>query len=393
MKAVILAAGEGTRLRPFTVSEPKVMIPVANKPILEYVVEALVENGITEIVMLVGYKKEKILTYFGNGEEFNADIEYVVQKKQLGTAHALAQAEEKIHGDFIVLPGDNVISKETVAHLLKDKSTRSVLITESDTPSKYGVVSLSNGYVKEIIEKPEKSYSHLISTGIYSFPYEIFDRIRDFMSEQVYDLTSVVQNLENLKGIITEAMWIDAVYPWDLRSVNSTALTNVVDVKNGVIEENVSISGPVYIGEGTVIKSGTHIQGPAVIGSGSEIGPKACILPSTSIGKDSKIYPFALIQNSLLMNTVEVGPHSFIGNSVIGDGVRIGGNFTTYVGDADIKVSSGYNKVSDIGCMIAEDTDIGAGVVMEKGLIVGNDCIIDSGKTVRKNITQGSRVV
>ena len=393
MKAVILAAGEGTRLRPFTVSEPKVMIPVANKPIMEYVIEALVDNGITEIVIIIGYKKERILTYFGTGEDFNANIEYVIQRKQLGTAHALAQAEDKIDDDFLVLPGDNVISKETVAHLLEDKSDHSVLITESDTPSKYGVVSLSNGDVKEIIEKPKESYSHLISTGIYSFTLEIFDHIHELMGDQVYDLTSAVQELESLRGIVTDSTWIDAVYPWDLLSVNSTALSNVVNVKNGVIEENVSISGPVYIGEGTIIKSGTHIQGPAVIGEGSEIGPKACILPSTSIGKDSKISPMAIVQNSLLMNNIEVGPHSFIGNSVIGDGVRIGGNFTTYVRDADIKLRSDYHQVPDIGCMIAEDTEIGAGVVVESGVIIENDCIIGSGKTVRKNVPQESRVV
>ncbi|MGM0405360.1 MAG: bifunctional sugar-1-phosphate nucleotidylyltransferase/acetyltransferase [Thermoplasmatota archaeon] len=393
MKAVILAAGEGTRLRPFTVSEPKVMIPVANKPIMEYVIEALVDNGITDIVIIIGYKKEKILTHFGTGEDFNANIEYVIQRKQLGTAHALAQAEEKIDGDFLVLPGDNVISKETVARLLKDKSDHSVLITESETPSKYGVVSLSNRYVDNIIEKPEKSYSHQISTGIYSFTNEIFDHINELMSDQVYDLTSAVHELKNLKGIITDSTWIDAVYPWDLLSVNATALSNVVNVKNGVIEENVTISGPVYIGEGTIIRSGTHIQGPAVIGEGSEIGPKACILPSTSIGKDSKISPMTFVQNSLLMNNVEVGPHSFVGNTVVGDGVRIGGNFTTYISDTDISLRSEYHHVSDIGCMIAEDTEIGAGVVVEAGVIIENDCIISSGTTVRKNVPQESRVV
>ena len=393
MKAVILAAGEGTRLRPFTVSEPKVMIPVANKPIMEYVIEALVENGINEIVIIIGYKKEKILTHFGTGEDFNADIEYVIQNKQLGTAHALAQAEDKIDDDFLVLPGDNVISKETVAHLLEDKSDHSVLITESDTPSKYGVVSLSNGDVKDIIEKPKESYSHLISTGIYSFTLEIFDHIHELMADQIYDLTSAVQELENLRGIVTDSTWVDAVYPWDLLSVNSIALSKVIDVKNGVIEENVTISGPVYIGEGAIIKSGTHIQGPAMIGEGCEIGPNACILPSTSIGKDSKISPMAIIQNSLLMDNIDVGPHSFIGNSVIGDGVRVGGDFTTYISEADIKLRSEYHPVSDIGCMIAEDTEVGAGVVVEAGVIIENDCMINSGKTIRNNIPQKSRVV
>lgn len=393
MKAVILAAGEGTRLRPFTVSEPKVMIPVANKPILEYVIDALVDNGITDIVMVVGYKKEKILTYFGTGEDFGANIEYVIQKKQLGTAHGLAKAEEKIDDEFIVLPGDNVVSKETVGYLLENRSDYSVLITKSATPSKYGVVYLSNGFVEEIEEKPSISYSHLISTGIYSFQPDIFDHIEEVMAEQVYDLTAAVQEIDGLKGVVTDTMWIDAVYPWDLLEVNSTALTGVVETSNGVIEDDVTLKGPVHIGKGTVIKSGSYIEGPAVIEEGCEIGPNACILPSTSIGKDSKVSPFTVIQNSLLMETIRVGSHSFIGNSVIGDGVRIGNNFTTYVGDTDIKLNLEFHSVENIGCIVGEDSDIGAGVVMETGVIVEDDCTISPGKTVRKNVPHGSRVV
>ena len=111
MKAVILAAGEGMRLRPLTVSEPKVMIPVANRPILEYVVEALVGNDIEDIVIVVGYRKERIMSHFEDGKKFGAKIEYVVQEKQLGNAHALACAKDRLSEDFVVLPGDNIVDK------------------------------------------------------------------------------------------------------------------------------------------------------------------------------------------------------------------------------------------------------------------------------------------
>ena len=105
MKAVILAAGKGTRLDPFTVSQPKVMIDVANRPILEYVVESLVKNAIRDIVMVVGYKKEKIMSHFEDGGDFDAHIEYVTQGKQLGTAHALYAAKDLMDEEFIMLPG------------------------------------------------------------------------------------------------------------------------------------------------------------------------------------------------------------------------------------------------------------------------------------------------
>lgn len=117
MKAVILAAGEGTRLRPFTNSEPKPMIPIANRPILEYAIEALVKNGVTDITMIVGYKKERIMSHFEDGKRWNADIGYIDQKKrvaQAGTAYALSMAKSGVKGDFLVLPGDNIISPSLI---------------------------------------------------------------------------------------------------------------------------------------------------------------------------------------------------------------------------------------------------------------------------------------
>ena len=114
-QAIILAAGEGQRLRPFTVSRPKTMLSIAGKPILQYVVESLAENGIRNIVLVVGYRKEEVFDYMGSGDQFGVGITYVTQKKQLGTAHAMAQAREVAEDEFLVLPGDNLIEAETIA--------------------------------------------------------------------------------------------------------------------------------------------------------------------------------------------------------------------------------------------------------------------------------------
>ena len=138
MKAVILAAGEGRRLRPFTETLPKVMLPVANKPILEYVVDAVKKSGITDIIIVVGYKKEVIMEYFKNYK--GAKITYVEQNKQLGTAHALLQAKKLIKNPFIILSGDNIIDKKSISNLIKDTAKYSILIKENPQPSKYGVV-------------------------------------------------------------------------------------------------------------------------------------------------------------------------------------------------------------------------------------------------------------
>ena len=165
MKAVILAAGEGKRLRPFTETMPKVMLPVANKPVLEYVFDAVKNSGIDEIINVVGYKKEVIMEYFKNYED--VDITYVVQDKQLGTAHALLQAKKYINDPFIVLSGDNIIDQSSISKLIKDKSKHSLLIKEHTHPSKYGVVFVKKSILKEIVEKPKGELGKFISTGIY----------------------------------------------------------------------------------------------------------------------------------------------------------------------------------------------------------------------------------
>ncbi len=401
MKAVILAAGEGTRLRPFTASEPKVMIPVANRPILEYVVRALVENGITEIVMVVGYRRQRIMSYFGDGDDFDAEIEYVIQKKQPpggGTAHALYQAKEKIEDEFLVLPGDNVISSQTISDLLDDMEAYSLLITKSEMPSKYGVVTLEKGRekIKSLIEKPNRSPSHIISTGIYSFPLEIFEYIEEAIEERRYDLPYVVQKAmkdNEVKPIQTEQTWIDAVYPWELLHLNSVALGEVNKKIGGQIEENVVIKGDVKIGKGTRIRAGSFIEGPTIIGEGCDIGPNSCILPSSSIGDNTKIEPLSFVRNSIVMSRAKVGANSTVENSVISEGVITGNNFNTFSDSVRVEAEDGLHHVEKIGVMIAEDAKIGSGVTIEPGIILGNDCEIKSGRTIRENIESGAKAV
>ncbi|MFQ5553384.1 MAG: sugar phosphate nucleotidyltransferase, partial [Thermoplasmata archaeon] len=227
MRAVVLAAGEGTRLGPFTRTEPKVMIPVGNQPIVEYVVQALVENGVRDIVMVVGYRKERIMTHFQDGKEWGAQIEYVTQDKQLGTAHALLQAAPLVKDDFLVLAGDNVIDGRTVEDVLQAGATPAVVITESEEPSKYGVVTLDGNRVQDIVEKPEERIGNLINTGIYQLDPSFLKEAKGQGKKGVFDIPAVLHQLaqkRKLTAIPTEGTWIDAVYPWDLIKVNAVAL-------------------------------------------------------------------------------------------------------------------------------------------------------------------------
>jgi len=395
-EAIILAAGEGTRLKPFTEDMPKVMLPIANKPILEYVVKALVENGISNIIMVVGYKKESIMNYFGEGRKWNANIVYAIQEKQLGTGHALLQAERHVKGrEILILPGDNIIDKGSISKLISSDGP-CLIIDESELPSKYGVVEMENDVVIKLIEKPERAESNLISTGIYKFEKEIFKIVRENVEAGENKLTDALQFfIENrkLKGIKVDGQWKDIVYPWNLLEANEEGLYGLSSSISGKIEKNVSIKGNVVIGEGSIIHSGCYIEGPVIIGKGCEIGPNTCIFPSTSIGDNVIIHPFSEIKNSVIMDNATIGSGSFISNSVIGKSNSISSHFSTITGDTYIEVDGELHKIEGIGAFIGSNCKIGANVVVGSGKRIGKKCIISSNKLIREDIPNGSRVV
>jgi len=394
MKAVILAAGEGKRLRPFTETMPKVMLPIANKPILEYVVDAVKNSGITEIIIVVGYKKEVIMEHFKDYED--VDIKYVVQDKQLGTAHALLQAKKHVKNSFIVLSGDNIIDQKSISNLIKDKSEYSLMIKEHPHPSKYGVVFIEKNILKKIVEKPKEDIGKFISTGIYKLPKNIFNKIEELTSQGTYALTSIIQSIINEGekiNTITSDSWMDIVYPWDLLKVNESMLHNTSSSTSGTIEKGVTIKPPVSIGKDTTIYSGCYIVGPVVIGEGCEIGPNTCIFPSTTIGNSSVVHPFCEIRNSMIMNDVRIGSNSFIKNSIIGRGSIIENNFSSIDGNSTIEIEGEFKKLEKIGVMIGEDSIMGSHVVVEPGKIIGRRCRIGSMNRIIENVASESKVM
>jgi len=397
MKAVILAAGEGTRLKPFTESMPKVMLPVANKPILLHIIKSLSENNIRDIVMVVGYKKESIMDYFGNGKEFGVEIEYVTQEKQIGTGHALLQARNRIEEEFISLPGDNIIDGKSISYLIKNKCQTSMLVEKSRYPSKYGVVKIEGGRIKDIVEKPEKAETNLVSTGIYKFPPDIFDFIDKNLKEgrpHITDLlSSMIENGEEICSVMGNGRWMDIIYPWNWLEVNSKSLKDMTTTTSGKIERNVVLKGNVSIGEDTVIHSGCYIVGPVVIGSGCEIGPNVCIFSSTSVGDNVAIYPFTEIRNSVIMDDTTIGSNSLVSKSIIGKGTKISSHFSNIVGNGVIEIEGKFHRINDIGAFIGCGCEIGDNIVIEPGKIVGRNCIIGSLNVINKNISSESKVI
>ena len=389
-RAVILAAGEGQRLRPFTVLKPKVMIPIANKPILQYVVEALAANGVRHIAMVVGYKKEQVQDYFGSGEKHGVEIDYIVQKQQLGTAHALLQARDMVGDGFLVLPGDNIIEANTIARLVEAKSSI-ILVKKQANISKYGVVTVMRRMIEDIMEKPHETASRLVNTGIYALNRDVFE----FMDGET-ELPTVLRNMigrgSKIAAQETEDTWLDAVYPWDILRLNDVALSSISSGIAGTVEKGVTIKGAVCIGRGTVIRAGCYLVGPLIIGENSEIGPYTCLFPATSIVDYVTISPFSNIRNSAIGNGVRIGPGSTLEDSIVDRGSVIGGHFSAYSGKAVIEVEGEYHTV-DTGVVVGEYCAIGNNVIARSGVILGNLAKIDTLNVLSGKIPDQSLVM
>ncbi len=388
-QAVILAAGEGQRLRPFTVTKPKVMLSIAGKPILQYVVESLALNGIRNIVLVVGYRREQVFDYMGSGEQFGVDITYITQERQLGTAHALAQAKAATENEFLVLPGDNLIEADTIGQFVAIKP-EAMLVKRVDNPTRYGVVTIDNGMVKDIVEKPREAKSNVVNTGIYAFTTEIFSFI-----EAQLDIPDVLNNMlaqgEPISAQKTDGTWLDIVYPWDILSLNDAVLRQIQTNLGGTIETGVSLKGLVSVGKDTVIRSNSYIVGPVVIGNNCDIGPNVCILPATSIGDNVVISPFSNVKNSVISDDISIGPSCIIQDSVIDKGCVIKGHFTACSDQADVEVDDEHHLVN-IGAMLGEGCSLGNNVVAQPGVIVGNHCQVQALKLLSGRLPDKSLV-
>ncbi len=375
MKAVILAAGEGARMGPFTASVPKVMIPVGNRPLLEYVVQALAENGVRDLIFVVGYRRERIQSHFQDGKAFGAHITYVTQTKQLGTAHAIWEARGHLEDPFIVLNGSNMVDARFVEDLLAAAPKPAVLITQSERPQSYGVVTVRGKELVAITEKP--AVERLAKEGKNDLPSAV----------------SALAKRASLAALLTEGMWVDALYPWDLLRLNAAALKTTAERRAGTIEPAVTIRGRVTIGDGCVIRSGAYLQGPLSIGAGCEIGPNAVLLPSTSLGKNVRIGALTSVANSILMDDVILGPASVVQESVIGSGVVARAGLLAASGPGDVNIEGTWHSVPQIGALIGEDVEIANGVNAAAGTVVNERARVESGAKLRGTIPAGAVVL
>jgi len=398
LKAVILAAGEGRRCRPLTQTRAKVMLPVGNRPFMEHVILALAKNEVRDLYIVVGYQKERIMDHFEDGVDFHVNITYLEQQEILGTAHALGKARSYMDEEFMVVNGDNLIDARAVQDLISVRGESVVLAALRQQTGDYGVLTVRDGSVKAIVEKPGRPCAGIINTGAYKFSPSIFDELaKTPISERgSYELTQTLSRMiedgREIRALITKGVWADAIFAWDLLGANSLALSIKDSKVEGSVEDGAWCRGAVEIGEGSLIRSGSYLVGPVSVGRDCDIGPNVTVLPSTSIGDSVRIGSHTEIRNSIIMSGTRIGSGAAISDSVIGAACVLGDHLSVEVGPSVHEMEEMFYK-AEFGAIVADDVTAGNRIIVHSGTMVGTGASIGSGAAVRGWIERGSKVV
>ena len=402
MQCVLLAAGQGKRLFPLTVNQPKVMVPIGNKPLLEHVLKQGIQAGISEYVIIVSTFKEQIKEYFEDGSQWNCSITYVDQGKPLGTGHAIQQIESFVSDHFLVLSGDTITSAKNIGALIKQKENTIGITTVSDA-SEYGSVSFENNHLTSIKEKTHQPASTHINTGLYHFDTSIFHALQNISTSkrQELEITDAFDWLishETPPQILPIDTWVDIGKPWDLLDANAYILSLMKDqVCHGHIEKNVTLEGPVFIDAETRIRSGTYIQGPVVIGKQCNIGPNCYIRPATSIHDFCHVGNASEVKNSVIFKQTNVPHQNYVGDSVIGSRCNLGSGtkianlrldkkeiYVTHLGK---RINTHRRK---LGAIIGDDVQTGINAMINTGCIIGEEVFIAPGALAKGYIAPQS---
>jgi UDP-N-acetylglucosamine diphosphorylase / glucose-1-phosphate thymidylyltransferase / UDP-N-acetylgalactosamine diphosphorylase / glucosamine-1-phosphate N-acetyltransferase / galactosamine-1-phosphate N-acetyltransferase len=396
MECIVLAAGEGKRMRPLTANRPKVMLPIANRPMMEHLVVAARDAGIRDFIFVVGYKERMIRSYFGDGSPLGIRIRYVTQRRQLGTANALRSTAGLVEGKFLMLNGDMILNVHDISALARMEPP-CMSIYPVEHPESYGVVTEEGGFITSLEEKSPHPRSNLINAGAYVFDPGIF-RLLDEVSlsgRGEYELTDAlsVSLHEHTLRSFRLSFWLDVGHPWDMLEANASLLASLPSERQGTVEEGVTLQGDISIGERSVIKAGTYIEGPCVIGKNCRIGPHAYIRGATSIGDDCHIGHSTEIKNSIVMSGTKIPHFNYIGDSIIGSGCNFGAG--TKIANLrhdhkPVKVCGTSSGRVKFGAIVGDEVQFGINCSVNVGAVVGSNSIIAPHSLIEGCIENGT---
>ncbi|MFC4357739.1 sugar phosphate nucleotidyltransferase [Halobium salinum] len=419
--AVVLAAGEGKRLRPLTEHRPKPMLPAGTRPILEYVLDALLEAGVSDLHLVVGYGRDRIQNHVGSTYR-GRPVTYHDQRKQLGSGHALLQAADAVETECLVVNGDQVVSTAIVrdvvaAHTSEDVATLAVV--ESDAAPDYGAVRLDGDRVVELHERPGGEDHHLLNAGVYAFDRSFFEEIeRTPREEGELSLTRTIAWLaaeeRSVRGVHTDGVWRDAVYPWDLLSLartvlrNDDILTEAIPNGGGSVTERSGRDGRgprdrreerngrgrrrVRVSPTASVHEDATLVGPVDVADDCVVGPGAVVGPNVALGRNTTVRAGAVVRGSVVDVDARIGENATVVDAVVGQGVHVGPGVTLPGGAADVRIGTTVHEDCRLGGVLADRVHVGGGATVLPGALVGPDARVDPGTVVRGQVEAHGRV-
>ena len=334
MKGLILSGGTGSRLRPITHTGPKQLVPVANKPVIEYAVEDLKEAGITEIGVVLGHKgREEIQAHLGDGSAYGVDITYIVQGNSLGLAHAAGTARDFVgEDDFVMYLGDNILN-ESIADFVRGfeqgEYAAGVALQHVPNPEQFGVATLDeDGNVVRIDEKPDDPEGDLVVIGIYLFSAQVFDAIQrvEPSARGEYEITDAFQILIDEGGPVyshrVDGWWKDTGRPEDILEANRLILDDIESTIDGTVESGAEVVGKIDLHETATVEDGAVVRGPVSIAEDVVVGDGAYVGPYTSIGPETTIRE-THIENSVVIGESTIEAHETFVDSLLGRRTRL----------------------------------------------------------------------
>lgn len=396
MNSAFLAAGQSNRLKPITHSIPKPLLKFLGKPFLQYLLDEHVKVALEPKYVVVN---ETNLELF---KKSFPKLNLLVQDRPSGTADAAKIVLEASQTRVLLQYGDNLVSSKAI-HKLKSAHQGGIATVGAvrvRDPTKYGVIQTDeNGNLVNVVEKPANPPTNLVLAGIYIFEPEM----EQFLGKvgpsprgelELTDALNMAAAKNDIKVVVFDPEdWYDLTYPWDILKINRLLMDNMKTEIKGEVEANVQIRGPVFVGEGAVVKSGSYIEGPAWIGDGAVIGPNTYLRPYTSISANSRVGNACEVKNSVLYEGVHVSHLSYIGDSVIGENSNLGAGTITANLRFDgqpVKVEIGGEKINTgltkLGCFMGPRVKTGVNVSINPGVKIGADAVIYPGCVVTRDV-------
>ncbi len=381
MKAVIMAGGKGTRLKPLTCNKPKPMVPIVNRPMMEHIVYLLKKYNFTDLLVTLFYLPEAVQSYFGDGEKFGVKMKYFIEETPLGTAGSVKNGEEFLDDTFLVISGDALtdIDLEAAVRFHREKkSTATLVLTKVDTPLEYGVVIIDeDGKIKRFMEKPSwgEVFSDTVNTGIYILEPKIFNY---FQPGEVFDFSKdlfpkLLAEGEPLYGYVAQGYWSDIGNLEQYRQAHYDVLSGKTEISIPGQE----IKPGVWAGEGVEIAENALIEGPAVLGDYCKVLSNVYIGEYSVIGNNGFLQNDSSVKRSILWDNCYIGANSEIRGATLCSHIHLKGRNAIYE-----------------GAVLGEDISLGARTTIKPQVKVWPGKNIDSGTVLNESLIwakKGSR--